>query len=71
MKTRFPLSAKIALWFALNVLFLAILAVVFARVQFRVGLDSLLAGRANERLQSVAQLVLDELSERPDRKSVV
>ena len=65
MKTRFPLSAKIALWFALNVLFLAILAVVFARVQFRVGLDSLLAGRANERLQSVAQLVLGELSERP------
>ena len=44
---RFPLYAKILLWFFLNLVLLAAGVYLFARVQFRLGLDSLLAGRAD------------------------
>ncbi len=62
---RFPLSAKILVWFFVNLAFLGIVGWIFVRAQFRLGLDSLLAGPANERLQAMAEVVVVQLNERP------
>jgi two-component system sensor histidine kinase CpxA len=67
MRVRFPLSVKIVLWFLANVAFLIAAGWIFARVQFGLGLDSLLAGRASERLQSMAQILVDEMQAAPPR----
>ncbi len=64
-RVRFPLSLKIVAWFFVNVAFLGVAAWIFIRAQLGLGLDALLAGPAGERLQSVAQLVADELKDRP------
>ncbi|MEO7319988.1 MAG: HAMP domain-containing protein [Chthoniobacteraceae bacterium] len=64
-RVRFPLSLKIVAWFFVNVAFLSIAAWIFIRAQLGPGLDALLAGPAGERLQSMAQLVADELKARP------
>ncbi len=64
-RVRFPLSLKIVAWFFVNVAFLGVAAWIFIRAQLGPGLDALLAGPAGERLQSVAQLVADELKDRP------
>ncbi|HEY6170508.1 MAG TPA: ATP-binding protein [Verrucomicrobiae bacterium] len=65
MNLRFPLYAKILLWFFLNLVLLAAGVYLFARVQFRLGLDSLLAGRAGERVQAVADVMVAELRDTP------
>jgi two-component system sensor histidine kinase CpxA len=65
MKFRFPLYAKILLWFFLNLLLLGVAAYVLARFQFRVGLDSLLAGQAGDRIEAVSRVISDELREQP------
>jgi two-component system sensor histidine kinase CpxA len=62
---RFPLSLKILLWFFANVAFLAGAAWFFARGQLGMGLDSLLAGPVNERLQSMAVVISRQLSDHP------
>ncbi len=62
---RFPISAKILLWFFLNLAFLAVAALIFARVQLRFGLDSLLAGPVNDRLQTMGEVLARQLDERP------
>lgn len=64
-EVRFPLSLKILLWFFLNLVFIAIVALVFARGQLKLGLDSLLAGPVNDRLQSMASVLSRQLNERP------
>ena len=64
-RVRFPLSLKIVAWFFVNVAFLGVAAWIFIRAQLGPGLDALLAGPAGERLQSMAQLVADELKDRP------
>jgi two-component system sensor histidine kinase CpxA len=61
----FPLSAKILLWFFLNLAFLGAAAWIFARAQLRFGLDSLLAGPVNDRLQTMASVLSAQLSDRP------
>jgi len=61
----FPLPAKILLWFFLNLVFVAIVAAFVVQGQFRFGLDSLLAGRAGERLQAMSELVLADLNSHP------
>ena len=58
---RFPISAKILLWFLLNLGFLVAAAWIFARVQLRLGLDSLLAGPVSERLQTMGELLTRQL----------
>jgi two-component system sensor histidine kinase CpxA len=63
MNVRFPLSARILLWFLLNLVFLALVFCVFLGVQFP--LDSLLVGRAGDRIQSVANLLSVELNQSP------
>ena len=61
MKVRFPLYAKILLWFFLNLLLVGLILYGFARVQFHLGLDSLLMGRTGDRIQAVADVVTLEL----------
>jgi len=65
MTARFPLYAKILGWFFVNLLLLAVVALVTVRGQFRFGLDALLAGRAGERVQAVADLLTAELRPLP------
>src|SRR5208282_4599159 len=62
MRIRFPLYAKILLWFFLNLLLLAAGSYAFFRLQFHVGLDSLLAGQAGERITRLSDLVTREFA---------
>ena len=63
MKLRFPLYAKILLWFFLNLVLLGVVFYAFFKIQFRFGFDSLLAGAAGERVQSVSEVITAELRE--------
>jgi hypothetical protein len=62
---RFPLSVKILLWFFLNLAFLGAAGWLAVHGQLRLGLDSLLAGPVNDRLQAMAAVVAQQLNERP------
>jgi two-component system sensor histidine kinase CpxA len=61
MKIKLPLYAKILFWFFLNVVFLGVIFFVVARVQFRFGLDSLIAGPGGQNVENVIQLLGAEL----------
>jgi two-component system sensor histidine kinase CpxA len=63
MNVRFPLYAKILLWFFLNLLLLAAGSYVCFRLQFHVGLDSLLAGQAGERITRLSDVIAHEFGE--------
>ena len=63
MKLRFPLSVRILAWLCLNLLFLGLGVYLFVKVQFHLGLDSLLLGRAGDRIQALSDLIAGELSE--------
>src|SRR5687768_188743 len=65
MKTRFPLYAKILLWLFLNIIVLAAILYALFRIQFRLGPELLLSGRAGDRLQAVGRIITDELNGRP------
>lgn len=58
---RLPLAGQIALWLALNVLFLLLIGALLLRGQFQLGLEALLSGRSGERVQTLAELVRSEL----------
>ena len=58
MKLRFPLLPKILAWFFLNLVVLGAGFFFVLKVQFRFGLDSLLAGRVGERIQAVQRRFL-------------
>lgn len=63
MKARFPLYLQIVLWLSLNLLVLMVAAYGFVKVQFRLGLDSLLLGRTGSRVEALAVLVGAQLAE--------
>ena len=65
MKLRFPLFAKILLWFFLNLLLIGAVLYGFFSFQFHFGLDSLLAGQAGERVDAISRVLRDELREKP------
>lgn len=65
---RFPLYAKILLWFFLNLLALGVAGWWFSGGQFPPGLDSLLSGRAGERVQAAANVISDELRDSPEEQ---
>ncbi len=65
MRIKLPLYAKILFWFFLNVIFLGVIFLVVARVQFRFGLDSLVAGPAGQNVDNVIQLMTAELRDSP------
>ena len=62
MRARYPLSAKILLWFFANLLVIAIAAYAFIEFEFHLGPESLLAGRAGRRVDALAELVSGELN---------
>ena len=61
MRLRAPLYAKIGGWLLANLLLVALLLGVFVEVQYHLGLDSLLAGRAGDRVAAVAGVIATEL----------
>ncbi len=65
MARRFPLYTKILLWFFLNLMLLVAACFVLFRGQFRLGLDWLLSGPANDRIETVSDLILGELALQP------
>jgi two-component system sensor histidine kinase CpxA len=62
MRARFPLSAKILLWFLANLLLIAIAAYAFIEFEFHLGPESLLGGRAGRRVDALADLVTSEMN---------
>lgn len=66
MKIRAPLSAQIFGWFLLNVTLIGLLVYGFVHAQFHLGLDSLIAGRAGDRIEAVSGVIIAELRENPE-----
>ncbi len=66
MPRRFPLSAKIVLWFFLNLTLLAALFYGLFRAQFHFGPDWLLSRSANDRIDALSGLIISELAQKPD-----
>lgn len=62
---RLPLYSKILLWFFLNLLVLAAVAVVALSFQFPIGPELLVSGAAGERVQALAGSIRDEINSRP------
>ena len=65
MRPRFPLSAKILLWFFANLILVAIAAYAFIEFEFHLGPESLLGGRAGQRVDALADLVIGEIAAVP------
>lgn len=65
MRLRFPLYAKILLWFFLNLLLVGAVLYGFFRYQFQTGIDSLLAGQIAGRMEMVARALENDLKETP------
>lgn len=65
MRLRFPLYGKVMFWFFVNLVLVAALAYGFVRMQFRVGMEWLLAGPATQRLEAMAEVITAALRERP------
>jgi len=63
VRLRIPIYGQILAWFFLNLALLCAILYLLARVEFRLGLDSLLLGAAGERIQSVGNIIAQELSE--------
>jgi len=61
MTMRFPLYAKLLLWFFLNLLVLAVAGWLVFGARFRPGLDTLISGPAGDRIEAVADLVASEM----------
>ena len=55
MRLRFPLYCKVMFSFFVNLALVAALAAVFVGMQFRLGLDWLLAGQARQRLEAMGE----------------
>ena len=69
MRIRFPLYAKIFLWFFLNLAALGVAFYVFFHSQVKFGLNSLMMGRAGDRIQAVSEIITGELNKSPGRAS--
>ena len=65
MKRGMPLSVRILLWALLNLVLLAALGWGLFLGQFGMGLDTLLAGQAGDRLQGMADVLAGELARTP------
>jgi two-component system sensor histidine kinase CpxA len=65
MPRRFPLYAKILLWFFLNLALLAVMFWIPFRAQFSTGQDWFLPRDASDRIDAVSDIVLHELGQEP------
>ena len=63
MRLSIPIYGRILGWFFLNLAVLGTIFYLFARVELRLGLDSLLLGAAGDRIQAVGNIIAQELSE--------
>lgn len=66
MRPRFPLYAKILLWFFLNLLLLFIAGWLVVDAQVRSGLNSFLAGYVAQRVEGVARQLTGDLAQAPE-----
>ena len=64
-RAAFSLRWKILAWFFVNLLVLGAILFFFVRVQFRVGIGSLLAGPTSDRLEAIARPLAAELRGEP------
>ena len=62
---RLPLSAKILIWFFLNLLVLAAVVILIFNAQFRFDLDWVFATSAQQRVDALRALVVGELNTTP------
>src|SRR3954468_14898183 len=68
MKTvRFPLYAKILLWFFLNLLAVGVVLFVIASEHFNIGPELLAVGGAGDRIRVISDLISDQLERQPRR----
>ena len=65
MRLRFPLYGKVMFWFFVNLALVAALAGGFIAMQFRLGLDWLLAGQSRQRLEAMGEVIAGELRDQP------
>lgn len=65
MAPRFPLSAKIFLWFFANLLIIAAAAYAIVEFELHLGPESLLGGRAGRRVDALVDLVNGEIRSEP------
>jgi two-component system, OmpR family, sensor histidine kinase CpxA len=65
VRLRFPLYAKILLWFFLNLVVLGATFLLLVRAQFHYGMDWLLAAGAGERIQAISDVIVSEVNDRP------
>lgn len=65
MKLPLPFYARILLWLFLNLALLAAGLLIFFQAQFRLGLDVLLSGQTGNRIQSVSEVIAEELNAAP------
>ena len=65
MNLRFPLYAKILLWFFLNLVVLGAACLFLVRAQFHYGFDWLLAAGAGDRIQAISEVIVSEVNDRP------
>ncbi len=65
MRLRFPLYSKVLFWFFVNLALVALLTFGFVRMQFRVGMEWLLAGSAQQRIEAMSEVIAADLRERP------
>jgi two-component system sensor histidine kinase CpxA len=63
VRLRIPIHGQILGRFFLNLAVLSAIFYLFARLELRLGLDSLLLGAAGDRIQAVSNIIAQELSE--------
>jgi len=63
MNVRFPLYAKILLWFFLNLVIIAVGFFIF--FNFEIGVNSAIERQAHDRLRPIGQLIMSELAPLP------
>lgn len=64
-RLRFPLLARILVWLGLNLALLAGVLLFVFQAQFQLGLDTLLAGRAGDRIQALSEVITGALKNQP------
>ncbi len=65
MRLRVPLYGKVLFWFFVNLALVAALAFGFVRMEFKLGMEWLLAGPAGQRLEAMSEVITADLRERP------
>ena len=65
MRVRFPISAKILLWFFLNLAIVGVAAYAFLQAEFHLRPEMLLEGRAGRRVDALENLVTGDLNSVP------